>query len=164
MSQFQQTLNIELALRSCSSLFAPVCQLSLIFDSILSQSLVLREREFLSPRQPSSGCRSAFLTWSWALGGSCWGSAPAQLTLDTRMVGITYRSASARPSLSSSNSKLPLLPQTEKQQSPDREPAPSFKDKETYQELFKPLPKPEPIPAFTQFKVRYSIYLNVNSA
>lgn len=159
MSQFQQTLNIELALRSCSSLFAPVCQLSLIFDSILSQSLVLREREFLSPRQPSSGCRSAFLTWSWALGGSCWGSAPAQLTLDTRMVGITYRSASARPSLSSS--KPPLLPQTESQQTPARGPAPSFKDKETYQELFKPLPKPEPIPAFTQFKVGYSIYIQM---
>jgi len=67
------------------------------------------------------------------------------------MVGITYRSASARPSISSTNKSV--IPQTQEgQQTPARGPAPSFKDKETYQELFKPLPKPEPIPVFTQFK------------
>jgi len=68
------------------------------------------------------------------------------------MVGITYRSASARPGFSA-NKSAPPPPQTqESQQTAARGPAPSFKDKETYQELFKPLPKPEPIPVFTQFK------------
>lgn len=67
------------------------------------------------------------------------------------MVGITYRSASARPSISSTNKSV--IPHTQEgQHTPARGPAPSFKDKETYQELFKPLPKPEPIPVFTKFK------------
>merc|ERR1712227_1154835 len=35
----------------------------------------------------------------------------------------------------------------------ERGPVPSFKDKESYQGLFKPLPKPEPIPALVPFKV-----------
>lgn len=74
------------------------------------------------------------------------------------MVGITYRSASARPGFSV-NKSAPPPPQTqESQQSAARGPAPSFKDKETYQELFKPLPKPEPIPVFTQFKVSLAMF------
>ena len=72
------------------------------------------------------------------------------------MVGITYRSASARPSISSTNKSV--IPHTQEgQHTPARGPAPSFKDKETYQELFKPLPKPEPIPVFTKFKVGHSM-------
>ena len=73
------------------------------------------------------------------------------------MVGITYRSASARPSFSANKSAPPQHQTQESQQTTARGPAPSFKDKETYQELFKPLPKPEPIPVFTQFKVRHAM-------
>ena len=66
------------------------------------------------------------------------------------MVGVTYRSASSRPA-NSANKFVPPQPQPEKQV--ERGPAPTFKDKEAYQELFKPLPKPEAIPQLVPFKV-----------
>jgi len=58
------------------------------------------------------------------------------------MVGVTYRSSSCRPS----TSKLPPPPPAAAQPTAPTKPAPSFRDKESYSELFKPLPKPEPIP------------------
>merc|ERR1719486_133278 len=64
------------------------------------------------------------------------------------MVGVTYRSASARPQAGFRPPPLPELPA--KQQS-DIVP-PTFKDKESYQQLFKPLPKPEPPPPLVPFK------------
>jgi len=67
------------------------------------------------------------------------------------MVGVTYRSASSRPA-NSANKFVPPQPQPEKQV--ERGPAPTFKDKEAYQELFKPLPKPEAIPQLVPFKVQ----------
>jgi len=57
-------------------------------------------------------------------------------------VGVTYRSNSCRPS----NSKLPPPPPPAAEVTTPTKPAPSFRDKESYSELFKPLPKPEPIP------------------
>jgi len=67
-----------------------------------------------------------------------------------RMVGVTYRSASARPANKANNFVFPPPQQDVKI---ERGPVPSFKDKESYQGLFKPLPKPEPIPALVPFKV-----------
>ena len=67
-----------------------------------------------------------------------------------RMVGVTYRSASSRPSNNGNKFVFPPQPQEQKI---ERGPAPSFKDKESYQELFKPLPKPEAIPQLVPFKV-----------
>ena len=91
------------------------------------------------------------------LGAGCLLAGVSPQLIADIMVGITYRSASARPSLSSANK--PVFPQPQdSQQTPARGPAPSFKDKETYQELFKPLPKPEPIPVLTQFKVGQSMF------
>lgn len=58
------------------------------------------------------------------------------------MVGVTYRSSSCRPS----TSKIPPPPPPAAQASVPSQPAPTFRDKESYSELFKPLPKPEPIP------------------
>ena len=71
---------------------------------------------------------------------------------DPVMVGITYRSASARPG-NAPKFPLPTPPQS---QSPAvaRAPAPTFKDKESYQELFKPLPKPDALPPLVHFEVR----------
>jgi len=66
------------------------------------------------------------------------------------MVGVTYRSASARPANKSNNF---VFPPPQDDVKVERGPAPSFKDKESYQELFKPLPKPESIPALVPFKV-----------
>ena len=63
---------------------------------------------------------------------------------------MTYRSASSRPA--NSGSKF-VFPPTQEEQKIERGPAPSFKDKESYQELFKPLPKPEAIPQLVPFKV-----------
>ena len=70
------------------------------------------------------------------------------------MVGVSYRSASARPS----NAQKFVFPESQKKpvESP---PAPSFKDKESYQELFKPLPKPDALPPLVPFKVITLIYL-----
>ena len=67
-----------------------------------------------------------------------------------RMVGVTYRSASARPA---NKSNTFVFPPTQQDAPVERGPAPSFKDKESYQQLFKPLPKPESIPALVPFKV-----------
>ena len=64
------------------------------------------------------------------------------------MVGVSYRSASARPS----TAQKFVFPETQKK-TPETQPAPSFKDKESYQELFKPLPKPEAIPSLVPFRV-----------
>merc|ERR1712095_43458 len=72
------------------------------------------------------------------------------VTSRVRMVGVTYRSASARPANKANNFVFPPPQQDVKI---ERGPAPSFKDKESYQGLFKPLPKPEPIPALVPFKV-----------
>jgi len=66
------------------------------------------------------------------------------------MVGVTYRSASARPA---NKSNTFVFPPPQDDVKVERGPAPSFKDKESYQELFKPLPKPESIPALVPFKV-----------
>merc|ERR1719400_508237 len=63
------------------------------------------------------------------------------------MVGVSYRSASARPS----TAQKFVFPETQKK-NPETQPAPSFKDKESYQELFKPLPKPEAIPSLVPFR------------
>jgi len=63
------------------------------------------------------------------------------------MVGVTYRSASSRP-----QAGVKPLPQPS-QPEPPPPPPPSFRDKESYQELFKPLPKPEPPPALVPFKI-----------
>jgi len=59
-------------------------------------------------------------------------------------VGVTYRSSSARPS----GKGLPPPPPPPSAPAPSQPlpPPPSFRDKESYNELFKPLPKPEPIP------------------
>ena len=67
---------------------------------------------------------------------------------------ITYRSASSRPNIQNNSvNKFVFPPPQDEDQNVARGPAPSFKDKESYQELFKPLPKPEPAPNFTPFKV-----------
>jgi len=66
------------------------------------------------------------------------------------MVGVTYRSASSRPA---NKSNTFVFPPPQDDVKVERGPAPSFKDKESYQELFKPLPKPESIPALVPFKV-----------
>ena len=54
------------------------------------------------------------------------------------MVGVSYRSASARPN----NAQKFVFPESQKKTLESHQ-APSFKDKESYQELFNPLPKPE---------------------
>ena len=64
------------------------------------------------------------------------------------MVGVSYRSASARPS----NAQKFVFPESQKKAVETRQ-APSFKDKDSYQELFKPLPKPEAAPPLVPFKV-----------
>jgi len=64
------------------------------------------------------------------------------------MVGVTYRSATARPQLGSKP-----LPQPSQPQPKPHVPPPSFRDKESYQELFKPLPKPEAAPQLIPFKI-----------
>ena len=66
------------------------------------------------------------------------------------MVGVTYRSASSRPN---NNASKFVFPPPQQDTKIERGPAPSFKDKESYQELFKPLPKPEPAPQLVPFKV-----------
>ena len=68
------------------------------------------------------------------------------------MVGVTYRSASARPQNASQKFSF-SSPQQPKNPAEDSKQAPSFKDKESYQELFKPLPKPEAVPLLVPFKV-----------
>lgn len=67
------------------------------------------------------------------------------------MVGVTYRNASCRPAVNKGPS-LPL-PQPVEEKKREIVNPPSFRDKESYQELFKPLPKPEPLPEFKPFKV-----------
>merc|ERR1711899_14535 len=57
-----------------------------------------------------------------------------------RMVGVTYRSNSARPNNAASKFVFPAATQAQ-DSAAQRGPAPSFKDKESYNELFKPLPK-----------------------
>jgi len=67
------------------------------------------------------------------------------------MVGVTYKNNSCRPR-NSLTSSLPL-PIQEPEKPKEVVPPPSFKDKDAYQELFKPLPKPEPLPELKPFKV-----------
>ena len=67
------------------------------------------------------------------------------------MVGVTWKGARGRPSVGGAAPTLPSARQ-EAARRPS-EPAVSFRDKEAYQELFKPLPKPEPIPQLITFKV-----------
>lgn len=67
------------------------------------------------------------------------------------MVGVTYRSASARPQHGPKFS-LPSPQQSQGASALDAREAPSFKDKESYQELFKPLPKPDALPPLVPFK------------
>jgi len=66
------------------------------------------------------------------------------------MVGVTYRSAGARPTKGVKPFPLPQPSQPEPKV--EVEP-PTFRDKESYQELFKPLPKPEPLPLLVPFKI-----------
>ena len=89
-------------------------------------------------------CPASFLSWP-----DCGRSVDCQHSV---MVGITYRSASARPG---NAPKFPF-PTPPESQSPAvaRAPAPTFKDKESYQELFKPLPKPDALPPLVHFEVR----------
>merc|ERR1712242_450055 len=68
-----------------------------------------------------------------------------------RMVGVTYRSNSARPNNAASKFVFPAAAQAQ-DSAARRGPAPSFKDKESYNELFKPLPKPDPAPSFAPIK------------
>jgi len=68
-----------------------------------------------------------------------------------RMVGVTYRSNSARPNNAASKFVFPAAAQAQ-DSAAQRGPAPSFKDKESYNELFKPLPKPDPAPSFAPIK------------
>merc|ERR1719228_352351 len=63
------------------------------------------------------------------------------------MVGVTYRSSSARPASHKAGGSMRIPPPSQPQEEvTPAGPALSFKDKDSYQELFKPLPKPEPIP------------------
>merc|ERR1711976_844780 len=67
----------------------------------------------------------------------------------------TYRSNSARPANQTSKFQFPA---PEPEQVVERGPAPSFKDKESYQELFKPLPKPDAIPQLVPFTCEVKSY------
>ena len=66
------------------------------------------------------------------------------------MVGVTWKGARGRPSLPSRGCSQPPAMTEERRVSA---PSVSFRDKIEYQDLFKPLPKPEPIPQLTSFKV-----------
>lgn len=152
MFQFQQKLNIKLAMRRFCSLV--IHSNMPIFINLFIFPVIWVQRRRIPELPPSSGLSVSFPEPELDVGCLLLGVCP-QLT-GVIMVGITYRSASARPSISSTNKSV--IPHTQEgQQIPARGPAPSFKDKETYQELFKPLPKPEPIPVFTQFKVGNSM-------
>jgi len=69
------------------------------------------------------------------------------LSLSLAMVGVTYRNNNCRPGGQRGGQGGPPVPRAG---SPSKTvpvvQTPSFKDKESYQDLFKPLPKPEPIP------------------
>ena len=67
------------------------------------------------------------------------------------MVGVTWKGARGRPSLPSRGCSQPPAMTEERRVSA---PSVSFRDKTEYQDLFKPLPKPEPIPQLTSFKVK----------
>ena len=66
------------------------------------------------------------------------------------MVGVTWKGARSRPSLPSRGCSQPPTRKDDRRVSA---PSVSFRDKTEYQDLFKPLPKPEPIPQFTSVKV-----------
>ena len=64
------------------------------------------------------------------------------------MVGVTWKGARTR---STQPSKEPAPPPMENIAPP--RPTISFRDKDAYRDLFQPLPKPEPIPQLSTFKV-----------
>jgi len=72
------------------------------------------------------------------------------------MVGVTYRNDSCRPAGRGRTIVPPL--QTEQEAKANKVTPPSFRDKESYQELFKPLPKPEALPPLVPFRVEIKSY------
>jgi hypothetical protein len=75
------------------------------------------------------------------------------------MVGVTWKAAKARPALADRAVSQP--PPAEAAVRRPSAPAVSFRDKAEYEELFKPLPKPEPIPALTPVKVNKFTTLSI---
>ena len=74
-----------------------------------------------------------------------------QVCVQAEMVGVTWKGSKSRTSVGEkATSSIQSVRQEARRPS---EPAISFRDKESYQQLFKPLPKPEPIPQLTPFKV-----------
>ena len=68
------------------------------------------------------------------------------------MVGVTWKGAKGRPSVVDRAVSQPPGAGAVADRRPSA-PAVSFRDKAAYQELFKPLPKPEPIPVLNTVKV-----------
>jgi len=78
------------------------------------------------------------------------------------MVGVTWKGAKGRPPLGDrAVSQPPAAGGGERRPSA---PAVSFKDRAEYQELSRPLPKPEPIPALNPVKVEDYEYQFMNVA
>jgi len=73
------------------------------------------------------------------------------------MVGVTYRNNSCRPASQKGQMFVPPI-QIEQEEEAAKVTPPSFRDKESYQELFKPLPKPEALPPLIPFKVDVKSY------
>jgi len=67
------------------------------------------------------------------------------------MVGVTWKGARTRSTQPSKELAAAPPPQAENSAPP--RPTISFRDKDAYQDLFQPLPKPEPIPQLTSFKI-----------
>lgn len=73
------------------------------------------------------------------------------------MVGVTYRSSSCRP-VGQGGARMPpsgsMGDKAGVKEVTQAQPSLSFRDKDSYQELFKPLPKPEPMPTLgSSFKI-----------
>eukprot|EP00088_Acartia_fossae_P015955 TRINITY_DN18866_c0_g1_i1.p1 TRINITY_DN18866_c0_g1~~TRINITY_DN18866_c0_g1_i1.p1 ORF type:complete len:336 (+),score=122.81 TRINITY_DN18866_c0_g1_i1:22-1029(+) len=74
------------------------------------------------------------------------------------MVGVTWKGSRSRSFSSSGGpggARAASQPPSQSQQQADLPPKPviTFKDKQSYQELFKPLPKPEPIPTLNVVQI-----------
>jgi hypothetical protein len=70
------------------------------------------------------------------------------------MVGVTWKGARSRPSVGDiSAAQLPALAAAALAERRPSAPVVSFRDKAEYGELFKPLPKPEPIPLLKAVQV-----------
>jgi hypothetical protein len=74
------------------------------------------------------------------------------------MVGVTWKAAKGRPSLADRAVSQPPAAGGADQRRPSA-PAVSFRDKAEYEELFRPLPRPEPIPALNPVKVFFFLYI-----